>query len=253
MGPAVRDGFDAGERAVVPALRALGVRRLDRAIVSHADNDHAGGLAAVRLEFPPSSALAPDQSGVAGTTPCQAGVDWTWDGVRFSFLHPPAFFPYLRNEASCVLRVEAARGAALLTGDIGDVIERELVRRDPAGVRADVVLIAHHGSHGSSDPMFVAATGARHALVATGYGNRFGHPKPAVVERWQRAGAQVWDTAQGGALHIRMGADGIATPEVRRIQQPRLWDAAARVARQSAAESAAGSANRPAGLSYRPD
>ena len=39
-GPAVRDGWDAGERAVLPALRALGVSRLDAVVISHADHDH---------------------------------------------------------------------------------------------------------------------------------------------------------------------------------------------------------------------
>lgn len=226
MGPAVRDGFDAGERAVVPALRALGVARLDRAVVSHADNDHAGGLAAVRVVYPGMPTAAPEQSGVPDTTPCQVGQSWSWDGVRFRFLHPTPFFPYLGNEASCVLRIETAQGAALLTGDIGAVIERELVRRDPAGVRVDVVVVAHHGSAGSSDPAFVAATGARHALIASGHGNRFGHPKPAVVARWRAAGAQVWDTAPGGALRVRLGERGAAVPETRRGTRRRLWDAA---------------------------
>ncbi len=241
MGPSVRDGFDAGERAVVPALRALGVRRLDRAVVSHGDNDHAGGFPAVRLALPITAAVAPAQSGVPATTPCQSGQAWTWDGVRFRFLHPPPYFPYLRNEASCVLRIETAHGAALLTGDIGEVIERELVRHDPAGVRAEIVLIAHHGSGSSSDPMFVSATGARHALVATGHGNRYRHPRPDVVARWQASGAQVWDTAPGGALHVRLGERGAVAPETRRRTHPRLWDAEAR------------SKDERAGLSYRPD
>jgi competence protein ComEC len=240
MGPAVRDGFDAGERAVVPALHALGVRQLDRAVVSHGDNDHAGGFPAVRLAFPVSTALSPDQSGVADTSPCEAGQGWTWDGVHFRFLHPPPYFPYLRNDASCVLRIETAHGAALLTGDISDVIERELVRREPASLRADVVLVAHHGSGGSSDSAFIAATGARHALISSGHGNRFHHPRPDVVVRWQEAGARTWDTAQAGAIRVWLGESGSA-PEIRRQAYPRLWDAAAR------------SKLRPAELSYRPD
>ena len=127
-----------------------------------------------------------------------------------------------------MLRIETAHGAALLTGDIGAVIERELVRSDPQGARADIVVVAHHGSSGSSDPAFVAATGARHALVASGHGNHFGHPDPDVSSRWQQAGAQVWDTAQGGALRVRFRAGTSPTPESRRDAQPRLWDAAAR-------------------------
>jgi competence protein ComEC len=186
--------------------------------------------------FPPRSRSRPKASGIDGTQPCVAGQSWHWDGVHFRVLHPTPYFPYLGNEASCVLRIETRHGAALLTGDIGEIIERGLVRRDPDGVRAEVVMVAHHGSAGSSDPAFVAATGARHALVSSGYGNRFGHPKPTVVARWREAGAEIHDTAAGGALRVSMAATGISV-ETRRKAHPRLWDAVARA---------------DAGLSYRP-
>ena len=243
MGPAQPEGFDAGERVDVPSLRALGVPRLDAAVVSHADNDHAGGFAAVQRAYPLPVAFAPQDSGMPDTRPCVAGTQWQWDGVTFRFLHPPPYFPYLKNDASCVLRIEGRHGAALLVGDIGEVIERELVRRDPDGVRAEVVVVAHHGSGSSSDPAFVAATHARLALISTGYGNRFRHPRPEVVERWQAAGAQVPDTAVDGALRVRLQAGGPRL-ETRRASHPRLWDAARRQ-RQLMAEATT--------LSYRPD
>lgn len=225
MGPAIPDGFDAGERAVLPALHALGVRALDVAVVSHQDSDHAGGLPAVRRRFAPGVAYAPALSGVAGTHPCVAGHQWARDGVRFVFLHPPPHFPPLRNEASCVLRVETRHGAMLLTGDIGAVVEQGLARRQPHAVRAEVVVVAHHGSRHSSDTEFIAATAARHALVGAGHGNRFGHPDTGVLDRWSAAGARPWNTATGGALRVRMGRDGTRV-EARRTTHPRLWDAA---------------------------
>jgi competence protein ComEC len=147
--------------------------------------------------------------------------------VRFRYLHPTEHFPYLGNDAGCVLRIEGAHGSALLTGDIGEVIERKLVRDDPAALRADVVLIPHHGSEGSSDPAFIRATGARVALVATGAGNRFGHPRSEVVARWCAAGARVLDTAAGGALRVDVGLNGPKTA-ARRETHARLWDAAPR-------------------------
>ncbi|HET7125661.1 MAG TPA: DNA internalization-related competence protein ComEC/Rec2, partial [Lysobacter sp.] len=154
-------------------------------------------------------------------------------------LHPAAGFPYLDNESSCVLRVSGAHGAALLTGDIGEVIERKLLREQPSMLRADVVLVAHHGSGGSSDPSFVAATGAKLALVSSGFGNRFHHPLAEVVERWRGAGAEVADTQALGALRIRLQQGG---PELEgeRLRHPRPWDAARR-------------RERAAGLSYRSD
>ena len=223
-GPALPDGFDAGERAVVPALRALGVTRLDRVVLSHGDNDHAGGFASVSAVMPLGESLTPEGSPVPADSSCMAGQSWQWEGVSFRFLHPTPHFPYLGNEASCVLRIESAHGAALLTGDIGEVIERELVRRDPAGLRADVVLAAHHGSGGSSDPDFVAATGARLALVSAGFANRFGHPKREVVGRWQGHGAEVLNTADSGAIRLWLGGQGLQLRETRRTRA-RLWDA----------------------------
>jgi competence protein ComEC len=230
-GPAVLDGFDAGESAVVPTLHAMGVRRLDVITISHGDNDHAGGFAAVARAFPPSLALTPD-----GAPPlprgraCRAGSSWQWDGVSFRFLHPPRFFPYLGNEAGCVLRVESAHGVALLPADIGEVIESMLLHRDASDLRADVVLMPHHGSGGSSTPDFVAATGARFAIASSGYDNRFRHPRPEVVERWGGAGAQVINTADTGAVRVRMLASGVAVEQERDIR-PRSWDAVQRHAR----------------------
>ncbi|MET0754520.1 MAG: DNA internalization-related competence protein ComEC/Rec2 [Pseudoxanthomonas sp.] len=223
-GPAVRDGFDAGERAVVPALRAFGVADLDRVVLSHGDNDHAGGFASVAAVIPIDESQTPEGSPVAVGSPCVAGQAWRWEGVTFRFLHPTPHFPYLGNEASCVLRIETAHGAVLLTGDIGEVIERGLLRRDPAGIRADVVLAAHHGSGGSSDPDFIAATGARLVLVSAGFANRFGHPKPEVVGRWQAHGAEVLNTADSGAVRLWLGEQGLEVRE-RRRDRPRLWDA----------------------------
>lgn len=235
-GPAVEDGFDAGERAVVPALRVLGVSRLHALVVSHGDNDHAGGVDTVRDSLPVRAVLAPVGSPVDARAACIAGASWTWDGVRFRFLHPTPHFPYLGNEASCVLKVETAHGGLLLPGDIGAIVERGLVHRDAAALRSDVVVLPHHGSAGSSDPAFVAAVSPRLVLNASGAGNRFGHPRAEVVARWRRRGAEVLDTQSGGALRVWLGAEGVQVRE-RRHDRARWWDA---VRRQQAG-----------GLSYR--
>ncbi len=226
-GPAVQDGFDAGERVVVPALRALAVRQLDVMVLSHADHDHAGGAAAVRAVVPIQHTLAPPGAPLPQAQACEAGQAWQWDDVRFTFLHPGGHFPYLRNESSCVLRIEGAHGSALLAGDIGEVVEGSLLKRLPAQLQADVVVVAHHGSGGSSSADFVAATSARLALVSAGHGNRFGHPRAAVVRRWQGAGAEVLNSADSGAVRVWLGRAGLQLREFR-IWRARAWDAAER-------------------------
>jgi competence protein ComEC len=228
MGPAVPDGFDAGEQVGVPGLHALGVRRLDMAVVSHGDNDHAGGFPAVARAFPPAMALTPEGAPpLPHGRPCLAGDTWQWDGVTFRFLHPPLYFPYLGNNAGCVLRIQAGHRVALLAADVDQVVERDLLRRSPSDVRADVVVVAHHGSKGSSDPGFVDATGARLALVSAGYGNRYHHPSPDVIARWRLAGAEVLTTMDTGAQRVQLRAAGLVV-QTRRSGQPRLWDAVRR-------------------------
>ncbi|MFT3668646.1 MAG: DNA internalization-related competence protein ComEC/Rec2 [Pseudoxanthomonas sp.] len=235
-GPAVEEGFDAGERAVVPALRALGVPRLHALVVSHGDNDHAGGVDAVRDTIQVDTLLAPAGSPVVGDAPCLAGAVWRWDGVEFRFLHPPSYFPYFGNEASCVLRVSTAQGAVLLPGDIGTQIEEGLVRRQAGFLRSDVVVLPHHGSAGSSAGGFVRATGVRLVVGSSGFGNRFRHPREEVVARWRGAGAEVLDTQSSGAVRIWLGREGLAVRE-RRHDRAHLWDAVRR--------------QRAGGLSYR--
>jgi len=128
------------------------------------------------------------------------------------------------------------------------VIERDLVRRsrldEASSIKAEVVLVSHHGAANASDPALVEASGAQLAIMSSGHGNRYGHPRAEVTRRWQDAGAATPDTAQDGAIRIRMGKAGIVV-ETRRAARPRLWDAARRE-NKTLVEAAAG-------LSYRPD
>ena len=126
-----------------------------------------------------------------------------------------------------MLRVQGQHGAVLLAGDIGEGIEEGLAKRQPQQLRADVVLAPHHGSAGSSTPPFVTTTQTRLVLVSAGHGNRFGHPRREVVERWRHAGAEVLTTAGSGAVRVWLGEQGLQLRERRRWRK-RLWDAAGR-------------------------
>ena len=143
--------------------------------------------------------------------------------MHFEFLHPPALFPDLGNQSSCVLRVSGAGGTTLLPGDVDALVEGRLLATG-AALRADVVVVPHHGSAGSSSPPFVAAVGAGLALVSAGAHNRFGHPAPAVVRRWSEAGARVESTARAGALFVRIDPQaGVQWRGGWRERRPRWW------------------------------
>ncbi|ACK54741.1 DNA internalization-related competence protein ComEC/Rec2 [Thauera aminoaromatica] len=249
-GPPFGSESDAGERVVLPWLRAAGVRRLDRVVLSHPDSDHVGGAASLLAGLPVGTVLAGqavharERAAWAarlahGREPadCARVPAWERDGVRFEILHPaPVRAPSEEpagagasphdNDASCVLRVVGAAGALLLTGDIGTAAEAKLIaRQPPASLSAAVVVSAHHGSRSSSSAAFVDATLPEHAVHSAGSRNSFGHPHPEVWARWAEAGARNWRTDAQGAIRI----DFAAAPEegvqvnAEREMQPRYW------------------------------
>jgi competence protein ComEC len=223
-GPSFRSGFDSGTDVVLPALAASGVRRLDRLIVSHADNDHAGGAAAVLAAFPGADVLkGPDVAQLPGRT-CERGERWDWDGVEFAILHPGADFGARGNESSCVLKVSARGGSVLIAGDIEARGEGALVLM--GGIASDVVVVPHHGSATSSSQAFVDAVRPALALVSAGHANRWGFPRPAVRARWERAGARMAVTGDDGALTVLLdGAGPVLIPQ--RARRTRYWHAQA--------------------------
>lgn len=221
-GPTYRSGFDTGDEIAIPALASRGRRDLDALIVSHNDNDHAGGAAAIVRAFPSVEArIGPDVTAVSGMR-CERGQQWAWDEVEFSILHPPAQFAGRGNDSSCVLKVTTAAASVLITGDIEARGERAL--QGEANLSADVVVVPHHGSGTSSSPSFVRATGADFALVSAGHANRWGFPKRDVRRRWEQAGATVLVTGESGAITVELGEAGaVVTSE--RARRGRYWDA----------------------------
>ena len=212
-GPAFSAFADSGNRVIVPYLRGEGIERLDALVVSHDDNDHAGGAASVLEAIPVSllwSSLPADHPLLkvpAWRVPCLAGRAWTWDGVAFEFLHPAGEIPsgprVRANNRSCVLRVEAPGGRVLLTGDIERAAERELLERAPGLLRAEALLVPHHGSATSSTPDFVKQVAPRYAVFTVGYRNRFGHPREDVLARYLEAGSTVLRSDAAGAVELR--------------------------------------------------
>jgi competence protein ComEC len=223
-GPAYTPEADAGSRVLVPLLRARGDAAIDALVVSHRDLDHAGGAAALLAALPvrrlvaslePGHALRADaEARGIRFDPCAAGQRWVWDGVAFAFLHPPegtdVGFGTRPNAVSCVLHVRAADGGGagvLLAGDIEAAQEAALLQRTaPEALRADVLLVPHHGSRTSSSAGFIDAVAPRVALVQAGYRNRFGHPAPDVVARYAARGAAVVRSDRCGAWTRPAGA-----------------------------------------------
>lgn len=220
---------DEGARTVVPAFKALGVRRLDALVVSHADLDHAGGVRSVLAAVPVAQSfssfdltswlrnearkLATDVTlRPLAASPCRFGDRWRMDGVEFEFLWPLDVRARRRgveaNANSCVLRVRGAHHSLLLTGDIETRAESALVERGLTP--ADVVVAAHHGSRTSSSTGFVNAVAAHHVIFQAGAWNRYRHPDTTVLERWRAAGSTLWRTDLQGGIEARSRAAGLS-------------------------------------------
>ena len=213
-------GGDAGERIVLPFLRARGVRRIDTLVLSHPDSDHIGGARALIAGLAVARVLvSPRQPDASDAERCRAGMRWHWDGVDFAVLHP-AGRAASDNEGSCVLRVTTAGGSVLLPGD-GEADTEAALRALPS-LRAAVIVVPHHGSATSSHPDFVAAVHPRYALVAAGYRNRFGFPAPSVVARYRAVGARVLETSVLGAIDLRLGASP-ERPRAHRLEHRHYW------------------------------
>ncbi|MGQ0510625.1 MAG: DNA internalization-related competence protein ComEC/Rec2 [Betaproteobacteria bacterium] len=227
-GPAFGTESDSGERIILLYLRAIGVSRLDALVVTHNDIDHSGGAASVlqALEVDRFLSSLPERSPLLALAPaqrCVAGQAWDWDGVRFEVLHPAAGARERRtNNLSCVLRVAARGGAMLLTGDIEREAEATLVDRNAQALRAEVLLVPHHGSRTSSSEAFIAAVAPRVAVLPVGYRNRFGHPATDVAGRYAAAGAALRRTDLEGALEVRLSARG-AEIAGERERRRRYW------------------------------
>jgi len=201
-------------------------------IISHDDNDHAGGALSVMKAAPAaqlhSSLASFDPIALAAPyrIPCAESSNWIWDGVRFEFLYPRmahyAEAGASANNLSCVLKVSGPHGAALLTGDIEWRGEVDLVARREGDLAAQVLVVPHHGSSTSSTRAFVRAVAPRIAVFPVGYRNQFGHPRPAVVARYQAQGSRIVRTDHWGAVGITLDERGVSVRAQREIAA-RYW------------------------------
>ncbi|MDT8384167.1 MAG: DNA internalization-related competence protein ComEC/Rec2 [Gammaproteobacteria bacterium] len=242
-GPRFGSGFNTGEAVIAPYLLAQGRGRIDTLVVSHGDNDHIGGVPALLESLPVQRVLSSEldrrelqQRHGVDLQACVAGQQWQWDGVVFTMLNPAE--PESKdqghtlvhkkgrreNNRSCVLRVQAGNDSVLLSGDIEQAAEQEMLQRLAAQLPADVLVVPHHGSKTSSSTAFVEGVAPAIALFPVGYRNRYGFPKPLIVQRYRDRHIRLFDTASHGAITVRLGGPlGLKQIHTYRQQAARYW------------------------------
>jgi len=218
--------WDPGEDIVSPYLWSRGIKKLDVVALSHAHLDHLGGLGAVIRNFqvgefwhsanPPTPAyqalIADLQRQGIPMRRLAAGEGVPLGGASVEILWPPrdrspSSIP--SNDDSLVMRVSAGEAAVLLTGDISEEVERELLR---SGVRLNsaVLKVAHHGAKSSSSAEFLARVEPSVALIGSEGGTPVGLPAVETLERLRVAGARILRTDLQGAVTVEMQASRLA-------------------------------------------
>ncbi len=226
--------WDAGEDIVSPYLWSRGVKKIDILVLTHAHQDHMGGLAAVVRNFrvgefwiganPPAPAYLAllEQVRRRGilTHTVAAGEALTRGPTTLRVLWPPAppgghsTRRPPSNDDSVVLRVSSGQASVLLTGDISGEVEQELTEsRTP--LQGEVLKVAHHGSKSSSTPEFLARVAPRVALVSGEAGDPMNLPSPETIDRLRAVGARVFRTDLEGAVTIEMRGGALAVTSYR--------------------------------------
>jgi competence protein ComEC len=219
FGRIARSQLDIGEDVVAPYLWDRGFRSLDVVVLSHAHEDHSGGLAALISDFHPREVWtgftpeSPEWRAVhekavavgARVMPLRSPSRFAFGGAAIEVLAPSA--DYLpadepKNNDSLVLRVVFGQRSFFLSGDVERPIEQEMAYTNLLRP-TDVLKVAHHGSRTSSTEEFLSAVQPAFAVISDGFENSYGHPHPTVLERLRQHHAAILRTDTDGMITIR--------------------------------------------------
>ena len=221
-------GIDPGEEAVSPYLWSRGFQKLDVVALTHAHQDHLGGLSAILENFRVgrlwigrevrSAALAKlEQLARDKKIPIEhetSANNFALDSAQGKIFWPASSYenlsPEARNDDSLVMGFRYQERAILLPGDAEKEAESRILSENGQDeLQAEVLKIGHHGGRNSTTPEFLAAVKPRLGIISVGEGNAYGHPSAELLERLANAGVRVLRTDRDGAIHILMDGNRV--------------------------------------------
>ncbi|WP_052144509.1 DNA internalization-related competence protein ComEC/Rec2 [Halalkalibacter okhensis] len=224
-----RKSFDVGADIVVPTLKAQGIRKIDRLILTHGHLDHIGGSQAliqsikvkevlygkgpVEGEFEHELLEILHKNG-AKIHFLHEGMGWNEGEASFTVLSPIGTESDL-NARSIVLLANLEGISILFTGDLEEEGERRLVNSYPE-LEVDILKIGHHGSRTSTTEPFLEQLKPKAAFVSAGRNNRFGHPHPDVISRLEEQRVIIWRSDLNGAVQLLLKDGEVEVRSVKR-------------------------------------
>jgi len=209
--------FDPGERIVLPFLLASTGRRIDTMVLSHDHLDHVGGAPALLRELEvgelclppgfhrshPLSRLAADaRERGSAIRLCEWGARFEVGELQVRVLAPRRTdLPLGSNDSSVAVVLGRAPHRLLIPGDLELEGEASMVS-SPLPLRAEVLILPHHGSRSGTSRELLSRVRPRHAVVSCGTGNRFGHPHATVCRRVRDSRATLWRTDRDGMVRL---------------------------------------------------
>ena len=214
------DGGSSDEKSLYdytlePFLLSKGVSKIDYAVVTHPDSDHMSGVldlmekGKIRIGTLVVSGTPEDDEAfeelytLADKNGSDVMVMKKGDGISDGTIEIECIYPMDterasdRNDASLVLEVNYEDFSMLLTGDISDGVEMEIL--DDVS-QVDVLKVAHHGSGDSSCSDFLAKVCPKIAVISCGKDNSYGHPHMDTLTRLDSVGSEIRYTMEEGAI-----------------------------------------------------
>ncbi|HTC62608.1 MAG TPA: ComEC/Rec2 family competence protein [Candidatus Saccharimonadales bacterium] len=237
----MRMGLDVGEDVVSPYLWSRGIKRIDIVALTHAHEDHLGGLPAIFENFHVGELwvgrdirsaayeqlIAQAKAHGVLIKHLKQGDTFSEDGVLGSVLWPEEDSEgrSAKNDDSLVLRLTDGAESFLLAGDVERPSERAILsEQQPVGV--NFLKVAHHGSKTSTTDAFLSAAHPAYAAISVGRDNSFGHPSPEVTDRLEAAGVRVYRTDRDGAITASTDGSALSVSTFVRATQAQSFSAA---------------------------